>query len=242
MLLKDKNSIILTGIILVSTNCIFLSCKNTNNEACKTDLIDSLIRVSNEQYSSEPRKSLINKQKLDKLYACSGAEDKKVGFLYLNIASIYGEKLNEPDSALLYLDRALKFHYHRNDTMNRANILKYQALFLADIGQYNRAVDVVEKSIALYNLINYNQGLHVAYQNLAVIQLEKGNFITSDSLLHICMNYWESVNNTQRQKFVFEDYVKLCELNINCACIDKIESLSKEFAFLKAELPNLHYS
>ncbi len=102
-------------------------------------------------------------------------------FSYLNIGSVFDEKLKVYDSAVYYLNLSYLLWIEIGDTTQQANILKYLGLLKAKTGQFEEGIKDVRLSIDLFKKSTFPQGVAVAYFDLAGIWDVQKN---SDSALY----------------------------------------------------------
>lgn len=226
-------------------------CQNIPTEEKSDNSTPSNPRELEEQaysiFQDQPDKAIELLQKAGEIYL----EDKnypKTAITFLNVANIYDEYLEKPDSALLFANQSLSAWQQINETMQIANLYKYKGLLLGKTGAFDLAKLEIEKAINLYETLGFDQGIAVSQFNLANVYFEQNNFTESITLFELATNFWKSQNKQDRvfinnlfgiklyakvgnqesvQDLIQQNNLIMPSISLNAKLIDEFEALKK---------------
>lgn len=95
--------------------------------------------------------------------------DKHEANCYLNIASIYDEKLGLNRPAIQYLYKSLSVGERVKDTLYQATILKYLGALKGKEKDFTSGKKDIQKAINLFESKNFRRGTAVCYYDLAIV-------------------------------------------------------------------------
>jgi tetratricopeptide (TPR) repeat protein len=148
-------------------------------------------------YQKSPEDALPTFKNVAKLYAYQ-KDYEKAGLTYLNIAGIYDENLGKPDSALNYAKESLQIWQEANDSLQQANLYKYIGLLEGKLGHFEKGKAAIQKAMDLYQILEFEQGLHVAKFNLANVYFQEKDFTNSKKLYKETIEFWKEKGDLGR--------------------------------------------
>ena len=172
---------------------------------------DSLRNIGNSYYDSNPRKCITY---LDSAALLYDKLDKKKQRAYCiqNIAFVFHEKLNNIDSSIIYIEKAIAIWKELKEPLNQANLFKYYGMLLSKQGEYLEGIEAIRKAIDLFEKNSFTPGKAVSYFDLALLY-ENASQIDS-SIYYFKKNkaYFEAKQDTFRIFLVnnklFENHMK----------------------------------
>jgi len=196
-------SSILTFLILINF-C-------ASGQETKISEADSLRNRGNSFYDSNPEKCISLLDNAAILYA--QLENKKQqAYCYQNIAFTYYEKLENVDSAITYVDKAVSIWKETQDTLKEANLLKYLGMLYGEKGDYSKGVETIRKAITLFENNNFKAGIAVSYFDLALLYDNASEIDSSIYYFERNRAYFETKRDTFRifrvNNKLFESYIK----------------------------------
>lgn len=96
-------------------------------------------------------------------------------YAYQNISNTF-LKINQPDSALVYYDKAFKIQEKLSDVNGQAAALNGKANVLMTLKKYPQALEVIKKSVGLSVKSNQPTTIMDAYDVMGMIHFKLGNF------------------------------------------------------------------
>lgn len=123
-------------------------------------------------YSRDADKAIMHLQKARDQYT-SLNNKKMAAYCMQNIAFAYEEQKNNVPTALDYTRKALQLRAELKDTMEQANMYKYQAYLLGILQNFTAAKKSAWQAIALYKAKNFGMGVAVSYRDLATVYEEE---------------------------------------------------------------------
>ncbi len=155
---------------------------------------------------------------------------QKAGTTYLNLATVYTDRLQQQDSALVMADRSIEICRYMKDTTQEANVLKYKGLLLGRVGRLKEAETAIAEAIALFEAVDFKNGVVISHFNLARVYFLNERYEASSELLQNCTNYWRAKGKKDR---IFTDNLFGIELYCRMGEFDKASAMIAENAQLK---------
>jgi tetratricopeptide (TPR) repeat protein len=148
----------------------------------KDRLAMSKAKLGNYYYNRSPQTSIdYNKAAVDLFIK---AKNKQwTALSYQNIAFAYEEGLKNYQEAIKYVDKAIPIWRELKDTMNEANILKYQGYLYGKIKEFPKAMSFINQAIEKFRTKKFEQGVGVCYFDLSQVYFEMGNIDSCKSFL-----------------------------------------------------------
>jgi len=201
-----------------------IACKPSTDNKGATISTEKLEKQGFQLLEKEPRKAIAIFDQVSQGYL-EEQNHKKVGLTYLNIANIYDEYLNIPDTALIYASKSLGIWNGLQDTIQQANLYKYSGLLKGKLGKYRLAKEDISRSIAMYQLMNFTEGATVAEVNLANICLQEGSLPQCKFLFDRTTKYWKETGNMDR---VFTNNILGIEVSAKLRDKNRVNELIEE--------------
>jgi len=172
---------------------------------------ESLRNLGNSYYETNPENCIVLLDSAAQLYEIL-VNHKQQAYCYQNIAFAYNEKLENIDSSINYIEKAIPIWIEIQDPINHANILKYLGMLQGQKGQYSKGIETIRQAITLFDNGNFKAGIAVSYFDLALLY---DNTNQIDSSIHYFDKnkvYFESKQDTGRiftvNNKLFEIYIK----------------------------------
>jgi len=195
-------------LILVFVNLFIV---NFYGQEVKISEADSLRNLGGSFYNTNPEKCIELLDSAAKLYRLLN-EKRQQAFSYQNIAFAYNENLDNVDSAIVYIEKAVPIWIEIQDTSNQANILKYLGMLQGKKGEYSNGINTIRKAIALFDSCNFQSGIAVSYFDLALLYDNANQIDSTIYYLNRNKAYFETQQDTFRvflvNNKIFESYLK----------------------------------
>ena len=83
---------------------------------------------------------------------------------------------NDMDSSYYYLDLQYQFSKDKGLKKGEANALFMKAYFKTTVYEYDKAIELYKQSLAVYQSINYKEGISPCYNNIGLSYRKKGDY------------------------------------------------------------------
>lgn len=147
---------------------------------CKR-ITDSLLTTLPRQISADEKKQIVQC-----IY-----EIQNEGFAF-------DEEQCKYDSAKIKIESALKIWNHLNDTLSKANLLKYLGYLNGRIGRFSSGKKQIAEAIVLYNSKKAEYGVAVSWFDLSRIYEFENKPDSAIFFLYKALDYWKRNNNSSR--------------------------------------------
>jgi signal transduction histidine kinase len=153
-------------------------------------------------------------------YSEKSKSDEQLQNLYSNLAVLYNEMLQKPDSAIYYIDKSLVYGRKLNDNsticislVNKASCYYYKA-------DYNQALKLLDEALAIPLTVNSKNTKSFIYEFKAMNYKELGDFKKAFENL-------EKYNEEQQELNFAQQEINISEFNIKYETKEKeIENLN----------------
>jgi len=173
---------------------------------------DSLRNIGTSFYETNPEKCIKLLENAANLYERL-EQKKQQAYCYQNIAFAFNEKLDNIDSSIKYIEKAIPIWIEIQDPINHANILKYLGMLQGLKGQYVNGIETIQLAIALFEKGNFKAGIAVSYFDLAVLYQNSNQIDSSNLYLGKNKAYFETKMDTGRifaaNNKLFENSLKI---------------------------------
>lgn len=179
---------------------LLISCHNSSpsvSQETKNINIDSLQQEAISQYQSDPNKAIEIFKKLSEQYE-KDLNYKQQAITLLNISNIYDEQLQDYKSAHDYAEKSLGVWQSQNDSLQMANLLKYQGYLKAKLGEFEAGENDIANAILMYDKLNFREGVAVSLFNMARLDFERGDYKEAQMSYDKSLDYWKSQGNQNR--------------------------------------------
>jgi tetratricopeptide (TPR) repeat protein len=140
-------------------------------------------------YDKMPEHAVYYLAKAAQLYENFNKKDK-IAIAYLNIGSVYEEKLKDYQTAIAYLEKARLIWQQLENQLNEANILKYLGAVQAKAGAIAEGKNNIQKAIASFEQQQFRPGIAVSYYDLAILYKAEQKPDSSLILLDKAIELW----------------------------------------------------
>lgn len=154
-------------------------------------------KAGHKNYQSAPVKAIFYYNeaasifKTNKDFVCAG-------YNLNNISFIYDEQLNDQVNALNYSKKGLDVWRSIKDTLNEANILKYQAVVYSKLKRFEEALTAGRLAVKKFSSKGDSIGLNVAFYDMAIAFKEMNSPDSAIVYVNKSNNFWR---NIEWQKF-----------------------------------------
>lgn len=177
----------------------------------KISEVDSIRNLGNSFFESNPEKCIVFLNQAAILYEKLGNK-KQQAYCYQNVAFAFYEKLDNIDSAISYIEKAIPIWIEMKDTLKYANILKYYGMLQGQSKEFDKGKETIKKAISLFDKVGFNAGIAVSYFDLAILFENANEIDSSNYYLDKNKAYFESIQDTLRifgaNNKLFENYVR----------------------------------
>lgn len=195
-------------LILVFVNLFVV---NFYGQEVKISEADSIRNIGNSFYEKNPEKCIALLDNAAKLYE-KLSNKKQQAYCYQNIAFAYHEKLDNIDSAISYIEKAIPIWIEIQDSINQANIFKYLGMLQGKKGEYANGINTIQKAISLFDSCNFQSGIAVSYFDLALLYDNANQIDSSIYYFEKNKSYFETKQDTFRvflvNNKIFKSYLK----------------------------------
>jgi len=123
----------------------------------------------------------------------TSAGNKKAATICLhNIAFAYEDQKKDYENAMKFTKRAITAQTELKDTLQMANMYKYQCMLYGKLHNFKEGKKSADKAKQLYNAKNFRPGLAVTYRDLAILYEEEGQIDSSVAFMKMALDIWNS--------------------------------------------------
>ena len=112
-----------------------------------------------------------------------------------NIAFAYEDQKKDYENAMKFTKRAIMAQTDLKDTLQMANMYKYQCMLYGKLHNFKEGKKSAEKAKQLYNAKSYQPGLAVTYRDLAILYEEERLIDSSVAFMKMALDIWNSPEN-----------------------------------------------
>jgi len=201
-------------LVLIS---FYLIAINLNGQESRVSAADSLRNLGSFYYDTKPEMCISLHRAASVLYAKSG-DKKQEAFCMQNIAFTFHEKLNNTDSAIYYMEKAIALWTELEEPLNRANLLKLYGMLQGKNGKYTEGITSLHEAIKIFEEKNFKAGIAVSYFDMALLFDSQKQIDSCIYYLKKNKAYFETVQDTFRifgaNNVLFEKYTSAGQLNL----------------------------
>lgn len=200
-----------------------LSCKGTPKKVtCNLNQLEELQRKLQIEYTENPQKATETLREIISVQKCGQVDFHRLGQSYLNMGSVFDEKISNLDSAIFYLNKALDIYELHDESLEVANINKYAGLLKAKRGSKLGLQDI-DEAIKIYTDLDHLDGLYVSYSNKLRAQIFLNDTTGVGKLFDTCLRYWDLKNNVVRLNILVKIQFQYCLDNTDCDCYKRLK-------------------
>ncbi|HMS98294.1 MAG TPA: hypothetical protein PKA12_06085 [Saprospiraceae bacterium] len=148
-------------------------------------------------FNTEPEKSKNAFLKAAKAYLQNKMQ-KDAGICLGNVAHLYEEQFQKPDSALLLSQQSLDYALASNDTLNTSHGYRYTGYLTGILGKVDEGIDLIKKSYPYYEMMRNKDGIYVSMYDMARVYGENGRYEEATEVLNESTNHFKTKTNLQR--------------------------------------------
>jgi len=147
--------------------------------------------LGNHYFTTDADECIKHLQKAHSQFTSSGNKKEATTCLQ-NIAFAYEEQKHDYDNAMKFTKRAITARAEMKDTLQLANMLKYQCFLYGKQHNFAEGKKSADKAMQLYGAKNYKPGLAVTWRDLAILYEEEHNYDSSIAWMKKSLEIWES--------------------------------------------------
>lgn len=148
-------------------------------------------------FNTEPEKAAPAFLKAAQAYLQNKME-KDAGICLGNVAHLYEERFQKPDSALILSQKSLEYALATNDTLNTAHGYRYTGFLTGILGNADAGIELIKKAFPYYEMMHNKDGLAVAQYDMARVYGENERWSESLASLNASTAYFKEKTNLQR--------------------------------------------
>ncbi len=184
--------------------------------------------VGNHYYNTDADECIKYLQKAFRLYSTAGNK-KEATYCLQNIALAYEDKKKDYAEAMKYVRRAINARIELKDTMEMANMYKYQGYVFGKMHNFPEGKKSAAKAVQLYTIKNYQPGLAVTYRDLAIVYEEEREYDSSIALMLKAKAIWSTgENKTTYQSRIYGNNSDLVRIYTKDGKMEDAETLVHE--------------
>lgn len=148
-------------------------------------------QLGHHYYSIDADESIKHSQKAHSQFTAAGNK-RQATMCLQTIAFAYDEEKKDYENAMKFTKRAITAHTELNDTLQMANMYKYQCYLYGKLHNFKEGKKSADKAKQLYNAKNYRPGLAVTYRDLAILYEEEKLIDSSIAFMKMALDIWNT--------------------------------------------------
>jgi len=150
--------------------------------------------IGNHYYQTDADECIRYLQKAHSQFTSAGNKNEATTCLQ-NIAFAYEEQKHDYENAMKFTKRAITARTEMKDTLQLANMLKYQCFLYGRQHNFTEGKKSAAKAMQLFAAKDYQPGLAVTYRDLAILYEDENNYDSSIAWMKKALDIWNSPEN-----------------------------------------------